>query len=139
MKQLTTLQSITLAAGAILMAVGAILYIVTWQWRGISCWLYLAGAIAFATIGAMQTYQGRNIVVRRLKRIQALAGLLFVVAGMLMVNDTYQLTAPLFEGRHVAYVNYLYNKWVLLLLSAALIQLYTTLRIASELEKDKKT
>ena len=138
MQQLTKIQGIALTAGAILMALGAIAYIAIWEWRGISCWMFLVGSIVFVAIHSMQACQGRNMAVKRLKRIQDLGGLLFVFAGMLMVNDTYQFTAPLFEGRHIAFVTYLYNKWVLLLLSAALIQLYTTLRIGTELENDKK-
>ena len=51
-----------------------------------------------------------------------------------MVDTAYQ-----FLGRYmplVTYITYFYNKWVMLLLAGAILQLYSTHRISNELQKD---
>jgi uncharacterized membrane protein SpoIIM required for sporulation len=87
----------------------------------------------------MQTYDGPSFVIRRLKRIQNLANIFFILAGILMCDTAYNFLLPLFqyggEGGYYQYINYVYNKWVVLLLIAAVLEVYTTHRIASELKK----
>ena len=70
MKQLNKLQSILYAVGGALMVIGAGCFAFMWQQR-VVCWLYLAGATLFCLMQSMQTYEGTDFVVRRLKRIQA--------------------------------------------------------------------
>ena len=86
---------------------------------------------------SMQTYEGTDFVVRRLKRIQAVANIFFMLAGILMVDTAYMFFRPLFDSS-IAYVDYLYNKWVVLLLIAALLEIYTMHRIDHEMKKDKR-
>jgi len=43
-----------------------------------------------------------------------------------------------FHLSHISYLQYVYNKWVVTLLIAAILQLYTTHRISQELEKEAK-
>jgi hypothetical protein len=43
-----------------------------------------------------------------------------------------------FHLDHLTYLQYVYNKWVITLLIAAILQLYTTHRISHELEKEAK-
>ena len=47
---------------------------------------------------------------------------------------------PLFkgEGGYISYITYIYNKWVIALLIAAVLEVYTTHRLSHELEKEKK-
>jgi drug/metabolite transporter (DMT)-like permease len=66
----------------------------------------------------MTRYEGKNLIVRRLRRQQILGAVLLVFAGVLM-----------FVTKH--------NEWVLCLTVAAILELYTAFRIPSELEKEK--
>ena len=73
----------------------------------------------FAYVQVVQgRYDGKNLIIRRLRRQQILGAVLLVFAGVLM-----------FVTRH--------NEWVLCLTVAAILQLYTAFRIPSELEKEK--
>ena len=136
MKQLNKLQSILYAVGGALMVIGAGCFAFMWQ-QQVVCWLFLAGASMFTLMQSMQTYEGSNFVIRRLKRIQAVANIFFMLAGILMVDTAYMFFRPLFDSS-IAYVDYLYNKWVVLLLIAALLEIYTMHRIDHEMKKDKK-
>ena len=40
---------------------------------------------------------------------------------------------------YYTYIEYVYNKWVVLLLIAAILEVYTTHRLDSELKKTKNT
>ncbi len=135
MRQLNKLQSILYAVGGALMVIGAGCFAFMWQQR-VVCWLFLVGAAMFTLMQSMQTYEGTDFVVRRLKRIQAVANIFFVLAGILMVDTAYMFFRPLFDSA-IVYVDYLYNKWVVLLLIAALLEIYTMHRIDSEMKKGK--
>ena len=136
MKQLNKLQSILYAVGGALMVIGAGCFAFMWQQQAV-CWRYLVGATLFCLMQSMQTYEGTDFVVRRLKRIQAVANIFFMLAGILMVDTAYMFFRPLFDSS-IAYVDYLYNKWVVLLLIAALLEIYTMHRIDHEMKKDKR-
>ena len=136
MKQLNRFQSILFAIGGMLMVIGAGCFAFMWQ-QQVVCWLFLAGATMFTLMQSMQTYEGSNFVIRRLKRIQAVANIFFMLAGILMVDTAYMFFRPLFDSS-IAYVDYLYNKWVVLLLIAALLEIYTMHRIDHEMKKDKR-
>ena len=101
--------------GAGLLLVGAMLQITRWEFAPV---LYTLGAILFAYVQVMSRYEGKNLIIRRLRRQQILASVLLVFAGVLM-----------FVTRH--------NEWVLCLTVAAILELYTAFRIPSELEKEK--
>ena len=118
------------------MVVGAGTYVFMWH-QQVFGWIFLLGAFLFSTVQFMQTYSGASMTVKCLKRIMNLANLLFVLAGLLMVDNAFGVLRPLFSDV-TDYLNYVYNKWVLLLLIAALLELYTTHRISSELGKDQK-
>ena len=101
--------------GAVLLLVGAMLQITRWELSPI---LYTIGAVMFAYVQVMTRYEGKNLIVRRLRRQQILGAVLLVFAGVLM-----------FVTKH--------NEWVLCLTIAAILELYTAFRIPSELEKEK--
>ena len=101
--------------GALLVLVGAMLQITRWELSPI---LYTIGAVMFAYVQIMSRYEGKNLIVRRLRRQQILGAVLLVFAGVLM-----------FVTKH--------NEWVLCLTVAAILELYTAFRIPSELEKEK--
>ena len=130
MKQLNKLQSLLFIIGGILMVVGAGCFALIWQ-QSIACWVFLAGALLFTTMQILQSYEGRDITIRRLKRIQGLADILFLLAGMLMADKVYGFFRPLFSNM-VDYTNYLFNKWVVVLLIAAILEVYTVHRLDHE-------
>lgn len=140
MRQLNKWQNALLLMGGALMVIGAGMYVF-----GIhkpSSWIFLVGALAFASMQLQQVYEGGNFVIRRLRRIMVMADVLFVVAGLLMVENAYNFLLPFFQN-HIqnglnAYIIYIMGKWVVLLLVAAILEVYTTHRISSELEKEAK-
>ena len=101
--------------GAVLLLVGAMLQITRWELSPI---IYTIGAVMFAYVQVMSRYEGKNLIIRRLRRQQILGAVLLVFAGVLM-----------FVTKH--------NEWVLCLTIAAILELYTAFRIPSELEKEK--
>lgn len=134
MKQLSRTQNIIFLVGGVLMVVGAGCFAFMWQ-QEVMCWIYLAGAVMFATMQMMQTYEGYNITVRRLKKIMTTADIFFVLSGILMVDNAYRFMQQVFTN-YVAYFQYVFNKWVLLLLVAAVLEIYTMHRISAELSKE---
>ena len=135
MEELTKTRRYLFLLGGALMVIGAGTYVLMWN-RQIVSWIFLLGAILFATIQLLQAYTGSSITIKRLKRIMGMADLFFILAGLLMVDNAYGVLRPMFT--HVVdYLTYVYNKWVILLLIAALLEMYTMHRISSELEKGK--
>ena len=67
--------------GAVLLLVGAMLQITRWELSPI---LYTVGAVMFAYVQVMSRYEGKNLIVRRLRRQQILGAVLLVFAGVLM-------------------------------------------------------
>ena len=112
---MSKIYQIVQGVGAVLLLVGAMLQITRWELSPI---LYTIGALMFAYVQVMSRYEGKNLVVRRLRRQQILGAVLLVFAGVLM-----------FVTKH--------NEWVLCLTVAAILELYTAFRIPSELEKEK--
>ena len=57
-----------------------------------------------------------------------------------MVDSVYHFLLPLFRNSsgdgYYNYIQFVYNKWVVLLLVAAILEVYTTHRISSELQKE---
>ncbi len=141
MKQLNKIQSIIFLLGGLLMVIGAGSFVIMWQQR-IVCWIFTLGAVMFTVMQAMQIYEGNSVTIKRLKRIMSIADILFILSAFLMIDTAYQLLLPLFRDSngmgYVNYVDFVYNKWVITLLIAALLELYTTHRIGSELKKEER-
>ena len=112
---MSKIYQIVQGVGAVLLLVGAMLQITRWELSPI---IYTLGAVMFAYVQVMSRYEGKNLIVRRLRRQQILGAVLLVFAGVLM-----------FVTKH--------NEWVLCLTVAAVLELYTAFRIPSELEKEK--
>lgn len=138
MRQLSRLQSVCFVLGGILMVIGAGCYAFGFihpRMLLYSCWVFLLGTIMFSIIQAMQLYEGTSPVIHRLKRIQGIADIFFVLSGISMVDTVYAFARNWFSN-YETYITYFYNKWVLFLLIAALLELYTTHRISHELKKE---
>ena len=136
MKKLNKIESILFMLGGMLMVTGIGCYVFMLA-PSITCWLALTGSILFSTLHMMQAYEGSQLAIKRLKRILNIADLLFVIAGILIVDSTYNFLRPAFEN-HESYITYVYNKWVLLLLIAAILEVYATHRIDYLLKKQGK-
>ena len=136
MKQLSKLQSTLFLIGGVLMVIGAGCYAFIYA-QQVVCWVYLAGALLIASMQVSETYEGDNQAVKRLKRIMTFADIFFVLSGLLMVDSAYMFMRDSFTDI-VSYYNLVYNKWVLLLLVAAILEMYTMHRISAELKKEEK-
>lgn len=138
MKQLNKIQTLLYIAGGIMMVIGAASFAFAMGHKDIisaASWLFLVGTVLFALMQLMQTYTGKSIVIRRLKRIQATGDFVFILSGISMVDTVYHFFMPLFHN-YENYITYVYNKWVVLLLIAVVLELYTVHRIDHELRKE---
>ena len=131
MKQLNKVQTAIFLLGALLMVIGAGTSILAW---GSAPYVFSVGALGFASMQMLQRYEGSNFVIRRLRRVQLLSDVFFLLSGLLMIASM----GNVFGLSYVIYMDYIYNKWVITLLIAALLQLYSTHRISNELEKEAK-
>lgn len=134
MKQLSRIQSTLFLIGGVLMVLGAGCYAFLIG-QNVVCWVYLVGALMFAWMQVSQTYEGQSTTIKRLKRIMTTADIFFVLSGLLMVDSAYQFMRYSFADVST-YFNLIYNKWVLMLLVAAILEIYTMHRIGSELKKE---
>ena len=104
------------AVGGVLLLVGAALQITGWI---VAPYIYLVGAVLFAYEQVKYGYDGKNFIIRRLRRQQILGAMLLVVAGVMILCMTR-------------------NEWIVWLSAAAVIELYTSFRIPQEEEREKK-
>ena len=131
MKQLNKIQLIIYLLGATLMAIGAGISILGW-W--IAPYVYCVGALCFASMQMQQRYEGTNFTIRRLRRIMLTSDVLFMLAGLLMLSNGHNV----FGLSYITYMEYVYNKWIVVLLIAAILQLYSMHRLDQELAKEAK-
>ena len=129
MRQLTNWQNVLFLLGATLMVVGAGTSVL--QWAG-APYVFAVGALFFASMQMLQRYDGPSVTIRRLRRIMLLSDVLFLVSAVLMFASQRNFLGI----DYITYIQYVYNKWVVTLLIAAILQLYSTHRIGSELAKE---
>ena len=129
MRQLNKVQTLIFLVGALLMVVGAGVSVLTWKFAP---YVFAVGALAFTSMQFLQRYEGTNFVIRRLRRMMLLSDFLFLLSALLMFANM----GNVFGLSHIDYITYIYNKWVLTLLVAALLQPYATHRIDRELAKE---
>lgn len=142
---LNKMQTTLFMLGGLLMVAGVGCFVFMFQQELAGC-VFLVGALLFATMQCMQAYNGRNLTLRRLKSIMNLADLLFVLAGVLMIDTAitnaafatgqvgHQFLRPLFSNQE-NYIQFVYNKWLVLMIIAVMLEIYTTHRISHELSK----
>ena len=129
MRQLNKIQTLIFLVGALLMVVSAGASVLAWK---LAPYVFAVGAIAFTSMQLLQRYEGTNFVIRRLRRMLILSDFLFLISALLMFANM----GNVFGLSQIDYITYIYNKWVLTLLVAALLQLYATHRIDRELAKE---
>ena len=129
MNQLNKTQNIIFLVGGLMMVIGAGTSLLAWSWAP---HIYAIGAICFAAMQMLQRYEGKNFTIRRLRRMMIISDILFLLAALLMFANM----GNFLHLSQVDYVQYVYNKWVIVLLIAAILQLYSSHRIGHELEKE---
>lgn len=131
MKQLSSIETAILLIGGLLMVVGAggSMFLQSW-----AAYIFAPGALLFAAMQMRQSYEGNNFTIRRLRRIQLTSDVLFMLAGLLMLANQ----SNFFGINLLLYIKYVHNNWIVVLLVAAILQLYASHRIANELEKEGK-
>ena len=102
--------------GAVLLFIGLALQFVKLVFAP---YVYLAGSILFAYVQVRSGYDGKNIVIRRLRRQQLMGAMLLVFTGVLML---------LYRSEWIAYLGI-----------AAVLELYTAFRIPQEEQKEKNS
>ena len=128
MRQLSKWESYVMLLGGLLMVIGAGANVLFCSWAP---YVFAPGALLFVAMQLRQRYEGRDFTIRRLRRIQIISNVLFLLAGLLMIVNQ----ANFLPIDQLYYIKYVHNNWVVVLLVAAVLQLYTGHRIASELEK----
>ena len=129
MKQLNKWQNAIFMVSALLMVVGAGAGIFRWYYFP---YVYAVGAIGYASMQMLQRYEGRDFTIRRLRRVMLFSDVLLLLTAVFMfASQDNSLGLD-----RIIYLQYVNNNWVVVLLVAAVLQLYTTYRISSELEKE---
>lgn len=131
MRQLSSIEVWLMLAGGLLMVVGsgASLFLQSW-----APYVFALGALLFVAMQMRQRYEGKDFTVRRLRRMMLLSDVLFLVVALLMfANQSNFLGLD-----YLSYIKYVHNNWIVVLLVAAVLQLYSSHRIANELENTQK-
>ena len=130
MRQLSKTETILFLLGGLLMVVGAGASMFLQSWAS---YVFAPGALLFVAMQLRQRYEGSNFTIRRLRHTMIISDVLFLVAALLMfANQSNFLGLD-----YLSYIKYVHNNWIVVLLVAAILQLYSSHRIANELEKDR--
>lgn len=103
------------ATGAVFLFIGLVLQFIRLE---LAPYIYLAGATAFAYVQVMSRYEGKNIIIRRLRRQQIMGAMVLVFTGVMMLVWNH-------------------NEWIAGLTIAAVLELYTAFRIPQEEAKEQ--
>ena len=131
MRQLSKSEVAVMLLGGLLMVVGAGANILFMTWAP---YVFAPGALLFVAMQLRQRYDGHDFTIRRLRRMLIISDVLFLVAGLLMLANQ----SNFFGLNQLLYIKYVHNNWVVVLLVAAILQLYAGHRIANELEEEAK-
>ena len=131
MKQLNKIENIIFLVGSVLMVVGSGAQLFVQRWAP---YVFAMGAIAFVLMQLKQRYEGRNVVIRRLRRMMITSDVFFLLSALLMFANQ----GNFFGIDRLTYISYVHNNWVVTLLVAAILQLYSTHRISTELDREDK-
>ncbi|MCR5820567.1 MAG: hypothetical protein K6F94_06460 [Bacteroidaceae bacterium] len=122
MRQLTKFQQTIFIIGGLLVIVGAATYMLAPIPAFV---LFSVGSVAFASMQMLQTYDGKNFIIRRLRRQQLLGAVALLLAACFMCMQTFRFGFAL------------RNEWVVCATVGCVLELYTAFRIPSELNKEK--
>lgn len=150
MRQLSTIQTFVFLFGAIMMVIGAGVYVMAIlpfmantiapeTTHKIGACLFSIGAVCFSTMQMLQIYDGKDFTLRRLRRMQLLGDWCFIFSALLMLENAFLIFFPTFRDggleAYTFYLQYIHNNWVVLLLLAVILEVYTTHRISNVIKK----
>ena len=122
MRELTPIQNLCFRIGAVLMLVGAAMFILQ---PVAGMFVYGIGTLMFCLMQVKTEYMGRNITLTRLRRQQMLACCCFIFALVMMSMQVHQ------------WGPFRRQEWVIALTIGCMLELYTSFRIPQELKKEE--
>lgn len=126
MKELTKLQNLVFRVGAVMFVSGLAIHVFK-SLSFVGMILFVVGSVAFASMQLLCRYEGNDFVIARLRRQQIFSDIMFLVSALLMLSQDLNV-GPIWLLR-------IKNLWSMTLFIGGTIQLYTSFRIPSELEK----
>ena len=145
MRPLDRIQSIVFVISSVALAAGAGCYAFLVA-RPAAAVVFLVGALGFCVLQQQQIaplHHHPTLTLRRLHAIMTIAHVLFVLAGLLMAEEQFQPVGKWLAdrdttggSRYISFITLTHGKWVVMLLIAAILELYTTQRISHELSQD---
>lgn len=129
MRQLNKIENTILLFGAVMMVIGSGANIFAQPWAP---YVFGMGTVGYVLMQLKQKYEGSNVAIKRLRRMVIISDVCLLLAAVMMFANMDNL----FRLDAVTYIKYVHNNWVVVLLVAAMLQLYTSHRISKELLKN---
>ena len=126
MRQLNKIENTILLLGAVMMVIGSGANIFAQSWAP---YVFGMGTVGYVLMQLKQKYEGSNVALKRLRRMVIISDVCLLLAAVMMfanMDNLFRLDA----------VTYIHNNWVVVLLVAAMLQLYTSHRISKEILKN---
>lgn len=121
MRELTPLQNLCFRTGAVLMLIGAAMFIL---YPMVGMFVFGIGTLMFSLMQVKAEYLGRDITLLRLRRQQLFACCCFVLALVMMSMQVH------------GWGPFRRQEWVVALTIGCVLELYTSFRIPQELKKE---
>lgn len=129
MRQLNKIENTILLFGAVMMVIGSGANIFAQPWAP---YVFGMGTVGYVLMQLKQKYEGSNVAIKRLRRMVIISDVCLMLAAVMMFANMDNL----FRLDAVTYIKYVHNNWVVVLLVAAMLQLYTSHRISKEILKN---
>lgn len=129
MRELNKTESAILVIGAVMMVIGSGANLFAQSWAP---YVFAMGTIGFVLMQLKQKYDGDNVAIKRLRCMVIISDVCLLLAAVMMFANMDNL----FRLDAITYIKYVHNNWVVVLMVAAMLQLYTSHRISKELLKD---
>lgn len=129
MRELNKTENAILLVGAVMMVIGSGANIFAQSWAP---YVFGMGTVGFVLMQLKQKYEGTNVALKRLRRMVIISDACLLLAAVMMFANMDNL----FRLDAITYIKYVHNNWVVVLLVAAMLQLYTSHRISKEILKD---
>lgn len=129
MRQLNKIENTILLFGAVMMVIGSGANIFAQPWAP---YVFGMGTVGYVLMQLKQKYEGSNVAIKRLRRMVIISDVCLLLTAVMMFANMDNL----FRLDAVTYIKYVHNNWVVVLLVAAMLQLYTSHRISKEILKN---
>lgn len=126
MRQLNKIENTILLLGAVMMVIGSGANIFAQSWAP---YVFGMGTVGYVLMQLKQKYEGSNVALKRLRRMVIISDVCLLLAAVMMFANMDNL----FRLDALTYIKYVHNNWVVVLLVAAMLQLYTSHRISKEI------